>query len=654
MSNTVTKPQPPNLTTNVAKATVHGAVQGAAFTPSSMQPGKAALSAGSSSPAPELPTGDKADTAADSAAEAARRKSLRPLLAIAPYVLRYRSTLVLAGIAMFVSAIAMLVVPTAVRRMIDFGFAGRDGGFINQYFLVMILIGLLLAVAASARFYLVNWLGERVVSDVRTDVFRHLSTLGPAFFEKTHSGELMSRLTADTTLIKSAAGSTISQAVRNTIMLSGALVMMFFTSQRLSLIVLGVIPLIVLPLIGYGRVVRRLSRRAQDELADASSYAAENLSAVRTMQAFGHESHVVARFGRAVESAFEAANVRLKARAGLTGGAMFLVVASIVGVLWYGASMVVSGEMTGGRLSQFVLYAVFAGGALAELSEVWGEVSQAAGAAERLTELLAVVPDIQSPPHPVPLPHPARGEIVFDEVRFAYPSRPDTNALDAVSFRVAPGETVAIVGPSGAGKSTILNLILRFYDVSSGAVRVDGVAVGAADVADLRARMALVPQDVALFADTVAENIRYGTPETTDADVQAAAVKAQADGFIRALPLGYATRLGERGVTLSGGQRQRIALARAILRDSPILLLDEATSALDAENEVLVQAALDVVMAGRTTIVIAHRLSTIQKADRILVLDKGRIVETGTHATLSRAGGLYARLADLQFGLEKV
>jgi ATP-binding cassette, subfamily B, bacterial len=480
-----------------------------------------------------------------------------------------------------------------------------------------------------------------------------LSTLGPAFFEKTHSGELMSRLSADTTLIKSASGSTISQAARNMIMLIGALGMMFFTSYRLSLIVLGVIPLIVLPLIGYGRVVRRLSRKAQDELAEASAYAAENLGAVRTMQAFGHEGFVVDRFARAVESGFAASTVRLKARAGLTGGAMFLVVASIVGVLWYGASLVVTGEMTGGRLSQFVMYAVFAGAALAELAEVWGEVSQAAGAAERLTELLAVVPEIKSPPRPLELPVPAKGEIVFDEVRFAYPSRPDTNALDAVSFKVAPGETVAIVGPSGAGKSTILNLILRFYDVSSGAVRVDGVAVGAADLGALRSRMALVPQEVALFADTVLENIRYGTPSASDAAVQAAAVKAQADGFVRALPDGYATRLGERGVTLSGGQRQRIALARAILRDAPILLLDEATSALDAENEVLVQKALDGVMEGRTTIVIAHRLSTIQKADRILVLDKGHIVETGTHATLLKAGGLYARLAELQFGLEK-
>jgi ATP-binding cassette, subfamily B, bacterial len=593
-----------------------------------------------------------ATSPADAEKAEAKRRSLRPLKTILPYIQRYPVMVALAGLAMVVSAIAMLIVPTAVRRMIDLGFGGRDGGFINQYFMMMILIGLVIAIASSSRFYLVNWLGERVVSDVRTDVFRHLSTLGPAFFEKNHSGEMMSRLTADTTLIKSASGSSISQAVRNAIMLVGALAMMFYTSQRLSLMVLGIIPLIVLPLMGYGKVVRRLSRNAQDELANASAYAAENLGAVRTMQAFGNEGHVVGRFSGAVERAFDAASVRLKARAGLTAVSFFLIVSSIVGVLWYGASMVVAGTMTGGVLSQFVLYAVFAGGALAELSEVWGEVSQAAGAAERLTELLAVVPEIQSPPNPVALPTPAKGEIVFDAVRFAYPSRPDTNALDGVSFKVAPGETVAIVGPSGAGKSTILNLILRFYDTSAGSVRLDGVAVGAADVAALRSRMALVPQEVALFADTVSENIRYGTPDASDAAVEAAAKKAQADIFIRALPNGYATALGERGVTLSGGQRQRIALARAILRDSPVLLLDEATSALDAENEVLVQKALDGVMQGRTTIVIAHRLATIQKADRILVLDKGRIVETGTHASLLRTGGLYSRLAELQFGLE--
>ena len=512
------------------------------------------------------------------------------------------------------------------------------------------VIGGIVATAAAFRVYFVNWLGERVVADLRREVFEHLSMLGPAFFEKTHSGEVMSRLTADTTQLKSAAGSTVSQALRNTIMLAGALVMMFVTSAWLSALVLVVIPAIVLPLMAYGRSVQKLTRRAQDTLAEASAYAAENLQAVRTMQAFRHERAVTGRFAVAVERAFEAARARLKARAGLTAVAMFVVFACVVGVLWIGASSVVKGTMSGGTLSQFVLYALFAGGALAELAEVWGEVSQAAGAAERLVELKSVVPEIRSPERPVAMPRPARGEIAFDDVSFRYPSRPGQSALEGVTFRVAPGETVALVGPSGAGKTTIFNLLLRFYDPTAGTVRLDGVAVDEAALDALRARIALVPQDVALFADTVAENIRYGTPEAGDEDVRRAAVAAQADEFIRALPEGYETRLGERGVTLSGGQRQRIAIARAVLKNAPVLLLDEATSALDAENEVLVQKALDGVMQGRTTLVIAHRLATVQQADRILVMDEGRIVAQGTHQELIARGGLYKRLADLQFG----
>ena len=587
----------------------------------------------------------------DSATLSGGRRSLRPLLALKPYITRHPGKLTLAAIALLLSAAAMLSLPLAVRRIIDMGFSGGDRIFIDRYFGLLLAIGAVLAFASAARMYLVNWLGERVVADLRADVFAHLSRLGPAFYETTHSAEVMSRLTADTTQIKAAAGTAFSQMLRNTIMLFGALGMMLFTSLQLSAMVLVAIPAIVLPLIAYGRSVRRLSRRAQDTLAEASAYAAENLTAVRTMQAFTNEKTVSGRFKQDIEVAFEAARARLKARAGLTAVTIFLVFASIIGVLWFGADAVVRGQISAGRLSQFVLYAVFAAAALVELSEVWGEVSQAAGAAERLTELMAVVPQIRSPENPEPLPRPARGQIAFQDVSFTYPGR-DTSALHDVSIEVRPGETVALVGPSGAGKSTVFNLLLRFFDPMSGEIRVDGVRIVRADLVELRERMALVPQDVALFADTIAGNISYGEPDAKLEDIIRAAKAAQADGFISALPDGYQTRLGERGVSLSGGQRQRIAIARAILRNAPVLLLDEATSALDAENEAAVQTALEEVMKDRTTLVIAHRLATIQKADRILVFDGGRIVEEGTHATLSRKGGLYARLADLQFGAE--
>ena len=599
---------------------------------------------------------DAQDTGAsgadDSETGARKRVSLRPLLALKPYLMRHPGKLALAGSALLISAVAMLAIPLAVRRVIDLGFASQDGVFVDRYFAMLVVIGLVLALASAARFYYVNWLGERVVADVRSDVFRHIAGLGPAFFERTHSGEVMSRLTADTTQIKAVAGASMSQALRSAIMLAGALVMMMVTSPGLSLLVLLAIPVIVVPLIAFGRWVRRLSRRAQDTLADASAYAAESLSAVRTMQAFTHEQAAAQRYRGDVERAFDAARERMMARAVLTAMAMFLVVASITGILWFGAASVIQGDMSAGRLGQFVLYAVFAAASFAQLSEVWGEISQAAGAAERLAELLQVEPEIRSPADPTPLPVPPRGDVAFEDVRFAYHDRPDAAALDGVSFAAKRGETVAIVGPSGAGKTTIFNLLLRFFDPTSGAVRIDGVKLCDADVDAVRARSALVPQDVALFADTIAENIRYGSPEASLEAVKEAAVAAQADAFIRALPEGYATRLGERGITLSGGQRQRIAIARALLKDAPILLLDEATSALDAESEQLVQRALERVMAGRTTLVIAHRLATVQKADRILVLDKGRIVEEGTHAELVAKGGLYSRLADMQFAAE--
>ncbi len=582
-----------------------------------------------------------------------RSRSLRPLAGFRHHLLRHKAVLALAAVALIVSAVVMLVVPLAVRDMIDSGFSGQDRAALDRSFLFLIGIGLMLAIASSARFYCVSWLGERVIADVRAEVFKHLTTLGPAFFDTAHSGELMSRLSADTTQVKAAAGTALSQFLRNAIMLIGALVMMFITSMQLSLLVLVAIPLIVLPLVAYGRSVRTLARRAQDTLADASAYASENLGAVRTMQAFTHERTVVGRFQRAVELSFGAARDRLRARAGLTALVIFLSVSSIVGVLWYGAGLVVGGEMSGGTLGQFVLYALFAAGALAELSEVWGEVQQAAGAAERLAELLAIRPVIFSPANPTPLPEPPLGRIEFRDVTFTYRGPGEIPALVDLSFTIAPGETVAIVGPSGAGKSTVLSLLLRFFDPDRGHVSIDGVPLTKADLAAIRQRIALVPQEPALFADTIVENIRYGAPDATLEAVQNAAKAAHADSFIRALPEGYETKLGERGVTLSGGQRQRLAIARAILRNAPILALDEATSALDAESEVAVQKALDTVMVGRTTLVIAHRLATVQRANRILVLDAGRLVEQGTHAQLVAKGGLYARLAALQFGLRE-
>ncbi|MDO8876063.1 MAG: ABC transporter transmembrane domain-containing protein [Pseudolabrys sp.] len=578
-----------------------------------------------------------------------RKMSVKPLTRLLPYIARYRYRALAALVALTVAALTTLVVPVAIRRMIDFGFSAKAAELIDSYFSVMIAVVAVLALSSAMRYYLVTTLGERIVADLRADVFAHLTRLSSSFFDTAKTGEMLSRLTADTTQIKSAVGASVSIALRNLVLFFGGATMMVVTSPRLSLFVLAAIPVIVLPLVGFGRAVRKKSRLAQDTLADASGYASELIGAVRTLQAFTNETLATRRFGGAVEQAYEAARGATQARSILTSIAIFLIFSSVVLVLWVGAQDVLAGDITPGRLSQFILYAVFAAGGLGELSQVWGEIAQASGAAERLFEILKVEPQIKPPAHPLPLTRPVRGEVAFDAVRFAYPTRPDAFVLDGLSFTVKPGERLALVGPSGAGKSTIFHLILRFYDPQSGTVTFDGVRLPDADPAAVRREIALVPQDAVVFAASVRENIRFGRLEATDAEIEKAAEAAHAAEFIARMPQGYDTQVGERGITLSGGQRQRIAIARAILREAPLLLLDEATSALDAESETLVQAALTQLMQQRTSIVIAHRLATVLSCDRILVIDKGRIVEEGTHAQLSANGGLYARLAKLQF-----
>jgi ATP-binding cassette, subfamily B, bacterial len=578
--------------------------------------------------------------------------SLKPLRRFLPLLGLYRLPVALAVLALIVAAVATLIVPLAVRRVIDHGFSADGEVLINQYFAVMLLVVAVLAAASAARFYLVTWLGERIVADTRDLLFQHLLGLSPAFFEANRSGEIVSRLTADTTQIKSAFSTSASIALRNLVMLVGAAVMMVVTSPQLSGLVLLAIPLIVLPLIFFGRKVRLLSRSAQDTLAHSAAFAQERLVAVTAVQSFVQEAAAIKTFRDATATAFTAAAKRTGARAFLTAAIIFLSLGSVTMVLWYGAREVISGAMTAGSLSQFLLYAVLAASALGELSQVWGEIQLAAGAAERIAELLDQKPAIAAPAVPTPLLSPPKGEITFASVSFHYPTRPEGPALEAVSFSVSPGETVALVGPSGAGKSTIFALLQRFYDPQAGQILIDSVDVKSADPREVRARIAVVPQETVIFSGTVLDNIRFGRPEASLEEIKQAARAAHIEEFAAALPKGYDTEVGERGVTLSGGQRQRIAIGRAILRNAPILLLDEATSALDAESEALIQEALKKLTQNRTTLVIAHRLATVRSAKRILVLDGGRLVAQGEHGELTRSNPLYSRLAELQFNAQ--
>lgn len=573
-----------------------------------------------------------------------------PLAAVAPFLRPYIGRIALAFVMLTVAAAVTLALPVAVRGIIDVGLTEENLKAINRHFLMLLSLVAALAVFASARFYLVMWLGERIVADIRTAVYRHVITMSPGFFEETRTGEVLSRLTTDTTLVQSVVGAGISIALRSSFMLVGGLVMLWVTSPKLTAMILVLIPVAGFPLLAFGRKIRRLSRETQDRVADSSALAGESLNAIQTVQAFTLEALNGQRFADSVETSFQTARNRVLARAWLSAVAIMIVFGAIVLVLWVGVQTVIGEQMSVGALSQFLLYALIVASSSAGLSEVWGDVQRAAGAMERLNELLESVPDIRTPKQPVPLPLKGHGGIVFDGVRFCYPSRPALPALKDFSLSIAEGEKVALVGPSGAGKSTVFQLLLRFYDPQRGVIRLGGVDIQRAALHDLRSHIGIVPQDTVIFADSALENIRYGRPDAGDHDAMAAAKLAAADEFIECQPDGYQAFLGERGIRLSGGQRQRIAIARAILKNPPVLLLDEATSALDAESERLVQDALERLTANRTTLIIAHRLSTVLKADRIVVMDKGEIVAIGSHEELSRQEGLYARLAAIQFG----
>ena len=577
-----------------------------------------------------------------------KSKRLGSLAALAPFLTPYKTLLTAALVALVATACISLILPLAVRRVVD-TFEDGSGVLLNQYFAAAFGIAALLAIGTALRYALVTRLGERVVADIRMAVFDRVIGLSPVFYEKIMTGEVLSRITTDTTLILSVIGSSISIALRNALIFVGGLVLMLFTSWKLTLMVLLIVPAVIVPILTLGRRLRVLSRENQDWIAASSGNASESLGAVQTVQAFTHEAISRSAFADVTEKSFDAARRRIWTRALMTAIVIMLVFAGIVGVLWIGAWDVRAGDMSPGSLVQFVIYAVMVAGSVAALSEVIGELQRAAGATERLVELLHTDDLVRDPETPQPPPSPVRGAIAFDDVSFAYPSRPDTAALGHVSLSVAPGETVALVGPSGAGKTTIIQLIQRFYDPDEGQITLDGVPLNGMARNDFRRHIALVPQDPVIFAASARENIRFGRPDATDAEIEAAAQAAAAHDFIERLPEGYDSWLGERGVMLSGGQKQRIAIARAILRDAPVLLLDEATSALDAESERLVQTAVDRLAETRTTIIVAHRLATVKKADRIVVMDQGRIVATGAHDALVAEGGLYARLARLQF-----